>query len=631
MHPSILRNTLLSPSSIEKISSTPIGDNILPALTELLANFQDIKKFASEIHTEIHLVKPMLKLLGYTYESKPKFFEDNVKDPDVALFASEDDRVNSSPLWGTPEYYGNTQGILMLKRYGRNLHEGITGFYLEFENRIPMYQLMYLLQKASTPWGILTNGRYWMLIKKPGHFEEKLIEIDLEQPLLSGEEEPGRLFYNIFSLNGLKDAIPNALEEEREALITLLMDKKKSIVKATTALKKKVDIYPQLRRSYKSFFPNDNLTVTDSYLKDRGVQIENVHNPRPAVVNEYNASDICSYLFTRNTASIAFDLEQIIARKNRPYTKEDLLSLRILDMTPGLGNVTIQLLEGMAYLSFLQPYREKNTFVSEWEDEASLKKYILNRMLYGVERSHICYDALQNSLTKRFGTEGRHYRLGNPLVGISLKNIENMFDVTKQMSLFGKTPKELIADFREMYRVYFSLSRKIREDVKIREEIEIKLTVYRERMKDVMDAVTATFFAKDIESKKIQDMVFSMEADEAHWGTFRDKDWLIEAKEIAARNGFFHMELEFPVLLNNGFDLIFAQPAMNYNWEDAIPAGEAAKAYIKQGMTFLKQDGRLVLLLDGDNENLLLQLQKSKKFDVRPGRGFLVLFKKTAP
>ncbi|HBA55577.1 MAG TPA: hypothetical protein DCZ04_14285, partial [Syntrophorhabdus aromaticivorans] len=478
MHPTILRNTLLAPSSIEKILSAPISDDVLPALTGLLTNFQDIKKFASEIHTEIHLVKPMLKLLGHTYESKPKFFEDHVKDPDVALFASEDDRVKSSPLWGTAGYYGNTLGILMLKRYGRNLHEGITGFYLEFENRIPMYQLMYLLRKASTPWGILTNGRYWMLIKKPGHFEEKLIEIDLEQPLLSGEEEPGRLFYNIFSLNGLKDAIPNVLEEEREALIALLMDKKKSIVRATATLKKKVDIYPQLRSSYKSFFPNDNLAVTDSYLKDREVPIETTPNARSTIVNEYDTSNICSYLFTRNTADVDFNLEQIIVRKNRLYTKEELLSLRILDMTPGLGNITIQLLEDIAYLSFLQPYREKNTFVSEWEDEASLKKYILDRMLYGVERSHICYDALQNSLMKRFGTGAEHYRLGNPLVGISLKDIENIFDVTKQMSLFGKTPKEMIADFREMYKVYFSLSKKIREDVKIREEIEVKLKAY---------------------------------------------------------------------------------------------------------------------------------------------------------
>ncbi|HBA55576.1 MAG TPA: hypothetical protein DCZ04_14280, partial [Syntrophorhabdus aromaticivorans] len=144
-------------------------------------------------------------------------------------------------------------------------------------------------------------------------------------------------------------------------------------------------------------------------------------------------------------------------------------------------------------------------------------------------------------------------------------------------------------------------------------------------------AVTATFFVRDIDPKKIQDMMFNMEADESHWSVLRDKEWLIAAREIAARNGFFHMELEFPVLLNNGFDLIFAQPAVNYNWEDTIPTGEAAKAYIKKGMTFLKQNGRLVLLLDGDNENLLLQLQKPKKFDVQPGRGFLILSKKTIP
>jgi hypothetical protein len=631
MHPSILRNTLLSPFSIGKISSAPLGNDVLPALAELLANFQDIKKFASEIHTEIHLVKPMLKLLGYTYESKPKFFEDHVKDPDVALFASEDNRVNSSPLWGTADYYNNTVGILMLKRYGRNLHEGITGFYLQFENRIPMHQLMYLLRKANTPWGILTNGRYWMLIKKPGHFEEKLIEIDLEQPLLAGEEEPARLFYNIFSLNGIRSTIPNALEEEREALIALLVDKKKSILKATADLKKKVDIYPELRRSYKFFFPNDNLTVTDSYLKDRGVHIGTDHPTSPAIVNEYDTSNICSYLFTRTTDNIGFDLEEIIAYKSALHTKEDLLSLRILDMTPGLGNVTIQLLEDMAYLSFLQPYRDKNTFVSEWEDEASLKKYILDRMLYGVERSHICYDALQNSLKKRFGTRARHYRLGNPLIGVSLKDIERMFDVTKQMSLFGKTPKEMILDFREMYRVYFSLSKKIREDVKIRDEIEVKLKTYGERMKDVMDVTAATFFAKNIDSKKIQDMVFSIEADESRWTALRGKDWVIEAKDIAAKNGFFHMELEFPVLLNSGLDLIFAQPAVNYNWEDTIPIGEATKAYIKKAMTFLKQDGRLILLLEGNKDNLLLELQKSTKFDVRPGRGSLILSKKKTP
>ena len=49
----------------------------MPPLLEILTKFQDIKKFASEIHTETHLIKPILKILGYAYESKPKFFEES--------------------------------------------------------------------------------------------------------------------------------------------------------------------------------------------------------------------------------------------------------------------------------------------------------------------------------------------------------------------------------------------------------------------------------------------------------------------------------------------------------------------------------------------------------------------------
>ena len=97
-----------------------------------------------------------------------------------------------------------------------------------------------------------------------------------------------------------------------------------------------------------------------------------------------------------------------------------------------------------------------------------------------------------------------------------------------------------------MYRLYFSLSKKIKEDVKIREEIEVKLKFYAERIKDVMDATTATFFTRDMDDKKVEDMVFSLEADESTWAIFRKKNWFQEMKHLATRNGFFHMELEFP-------------------------------------------------------------------------------------
>jgi hypothetical protein len=629
MQPLILQNTLFTPSGIDTLSSMPIESDIYPVLTDLLTKFQDIKKFASEIHTEIHLVKPMLKMLGYTYESKPKFFENHVKDPDVALFPSEDARIKSSKLWGTREYYDSVLSILVLKRYGRNLHEGISGFYLEFENRIPLYQIMYLLKKSNTPWGILTNGRYWILIKRPVHFEQKLIEIDLEAPLLSGEEKSVRLFFNIFSLTGLHNTLPMILEHGRETLIKHLKEKKRITRGAIGSLRKRLDIYPKISEVYQELFPDDKLPATVAYLENYGVEIDNKTYQKTGLFNDYDGSDICSYLFADNHAKTNFDIEEIFTRLNKRYTKEDLLSLRILDMTPGFGNVTMQLLEGLAYLTFVLPYKEKNSFIAEWEDEKALKKYILDRNLYGVERSHICYDALQNMLNRRYGSQARHYKPGNPLIGITLKDIGNQFDITKQGSLFGRNPKEILDEFREMYRLYFSLSKKIKEDVKIREEIEVKLKVYAERIQDVMDATTATFFTKDMDNKKVEDMVFSLEADESTWSIFRKKSWFLDMKHLATRNGFFHMELEFPMLLNHAYDFIFVQPALNYSWEDELPIGEATKAFIKKGMAYLKQEGKFVVLLDEDGEDILSELQKSKKYAVEAKNSLLILTKRT--
>jgi len=628
MQPLILQNTLCTPSSIETLSSAPIDGEVYSSLTGLLTKFQDIKKFASEIHTEIHLVKPMLKLLGFTYESKPKFFEDHVKGPDVALFYSEDFRVKSSKLWGTREYYDNTLGILVLKRYGRNLHEGITGFYLEFENRIPLYQVMYLLKNSHAPWGILTNGRYWILIKKPVAFEQKLIEIDLEASLLSGDEKSARLFFNTFSHMGLNKTLPEILEHQRQILIKHLKDKKKVSRKVVGSFKKRVDIYPRIRDVYRELFPDDTLPSTETYLKHYAIEVENNTYQKTGIVNEYDRSDICSYLFTGNQTKADFDIEEIIIGQNKQYTKEDLLSLRILDMTPGFGNVTTKLLEGIAYLSFVLPYHEKTSFIAEWENEKSLKKYILDHNLYGIERSHICYDALINMLNHRYGTTAHHYKPGNPLIGITLKDIGNLFDITKQGSLFGRNPKEVLDEFREMYRLYFSLSSKIKEDLKVREEIGVKLKIYVSRIKDVMDATTATFFTKDIDIKKLEDLLYSLEADESTWDIFRKKGWYTEFQHLALRNGFFHMELEFPILLTNAYDFIFIQPALNYSWEDEIPVGEATKAFIKKGMPFLKQDGKFVVLLDDEEEVLLSDIQKSKKYAVKAKKNLFILTKR---
>ncbi len=628
----ILRNTLLSEKTMRKILALPEEEGLFDSLLEVLTKFQGIKKFASEIHTEIHLVKPVLKSLGYAYESKPKFFEEQVKDPDLALFASEEERVKDSPFWGTKEYYDNTLGIVLLKRYGRNLYEGISGFYLEFENKMPIYQMIYLLKKSRTPWGILTNGKQWVLVKRPVHFEKRVMEIDLEGAVFADDREVIHLFYHVFSCVGLKKLLPNMLEGERKILIDTLTERKTVLQKAVQDLRKKVDVYPIMIDAYRQFFPKWSLPTAEQHLKEKGVYLKEGKHTRSGIINTYDHMDIFSYLFNKKGMSANLNLDEIIlGEKGKRFTKEDIFSLKVLDITPGFGNITTMLADGLAYISFILPYKERNTFRAEWEDETALKKCIINNILFGIERSHIAFDILQNSAGSRFGCQAENYRLGNPLIGMSLKDIINTLDSSNQMGLFNKHPKEVIHDFREMYTRYFSLSDRIKEDVQVKNELEVGLRVYATRIRDVMDVITATYFSKTVENRKIQEMLFNLDGTESAWVTLRNQDWFIESKDIAKRNGFFHMEIEFPFLLSNTFDYIFVQPSLNYSWEEELPVAEATKAYIKKGMTYLKPNGKLVIILREPVDQLMPELRKSKRYIVESAEGISILRKKNVP
>ena len=686
MHPSILRNTLISEKSVGKILSLPAETNIYGALSEILSNFQDMKKFASEIHTETHLIKPILKVFGYSYESKPKFFEESIKGPDVALFASEGKKVAASSLWGTKAYYENALGILLLKRYGRALDKGISGFYLEFENKIPVYQAMYLLKKAKVPWAILTNGRNWILIKRPFDFEKRLIEIDIEESLSAGSSEVLHLFYHIFSLTGLNAVTPDILEEERNELITLLKEKKAAARNAIQGMNKKTEIYPKILHMCREFFPEALFPLTEEYLrnmslgmdsltKDRGNpgtglaysspsdtgqrmglweelralpkdrlggfthgqteqpvgSSENRDSAKTDRINKYNTSDVFSYLFAKNESHSGLSLEEIILSGNRKYTKEDVLSLKILDMTPGFGAASIRTLEELAYLSFILPYKDRNTFVAEWEDEHALKRYILSNLFYGVERSRISLDMFQNTMRNRFNTFAANYKSGNPLVGMSLRDIPDYSDSKNQMVLFSRYPGEIIDDFRETYKHYFALSDRIKEDAEEKQEIEIGLNVYKERIRDTLDVMTAAYFSRSVEKRKVQELLFNLGSGEAAWEGMRKKNWFVESKEIADRNDFFHFEIEFPFLLNSAFDLIIVQPELNYIWEEDPPLLEATKAFIRKGMTYLKPEGKLILFSEKVENLFLLELQKSRKYDVELKSGAVLLRRKTTP
>jgi hypothetical protein len=627
MHHCTVRNTLLSPVYIEKLFALPREDAAYAALTEVLASFHQTKAFASEIQTETQLVKPMLKILGYSIESKPKFFEEHVKGPDFALFCSDEERLVNSKRWGTKEFYRNAAALLSVKRYGRNLGEGISGFYLDFENRIPVYQLFYLVKKAETPWGILTNGKNWILFRRPKAFEKRLIELDLG----AEDREPDlavlHLLYHLFSCEGLARGLPSLLEEERTGVIGFLKEKKGAITTTLEDVYKKVEVYPKLLSLSHELFPEWRLPLTEAYLKESNARPPVDGKASSGVVNAYDGSDVFGYLLTRKE-QISPNVEEIILEGARhAVTKESLFALRILDMTPGCGALVSALLDGLIYLVFTLPYRERNTFVAEWENEQALNKYILEHVLYGVEKFHVTFDILQNNVRSRFSEEAGHYRLGDALLGMSLADLADVIDEKEQTDLFSRPPERMIQEFRNLYKMYFSLSDRIKEDIELKRELQVSLNRYTERLRDILDLMTAAYFTKKADEKKIRELLWALDSDESRWESMREHDWFALSKELARRHGFFHMEIEFPLLLNGGFDLIIIQPWLTYVWEEKVPVLEVTKAYIKRAAAYLKPEGRIVLISGEGTGKLAEELAKSKRYQVSPKETCILLKK----
>jgi hypothetical protein len=628
MQSTIVRNSLISRHGIEELLGLPQDDLVYVSLLEILTRFQDIKKFASEIHTEIHLIKPILKILGFSYESKPKYFDDHIKGPDAALFANDSERDRTSPLWGTPEYYANTLGVLLLKRFGRKLEEGVSGFFLAFENGIPLYQLFYYLKNTKTPWGILTNGKHWMLMKKPLSYETRVFSIDLEEAVQVNDRDALHLFCKMFSLNGLSQTLEKVYENERLSIITRLKEKQLSLRTSTAGFRKKTDIFPRIMGGLSDIFENDAFASTREYLAERDVWVQE-RKGSPDTVDDFNVADISAFLLSKKGGIPRLDLEKLfMMRPPEDRTRDTLLSLKVLDMTPGFGNLSMEIVECLAYLSFVLPYRERNGFTAEWEDEKGLKRCILENVVYGIERYHISFDILHYALKNRYGWDSGNYKLGNPLIGMSLSDITPHAD-RQEAGLFAKNPLDVVTDVRGMYRQFSALSDRIKEDVVIKDELSQKLDVYCGRLKEVMDVITATYFIKAIDQRKINECLSLLDSDSASWSKLASRDWFGQARSVARQNGFFHLEIEFPFLINGAFDYIFVQPSQALAWEDPIPVADATKAYIKRGMTYLKPSGTMVFVLDRPDRTLVEELSRSKKYETFADQNLILLSKKS--
>ena len=167
-------------------SLTEWNEDIRPVFNNLRLFYQKAQQFGSmwsEAQTEEELIKPVLKMLGWSFIVQPKARRGGqVSRPDYALFADDASKTVAQPFQGQDEaFYGRALAIAEAKHWSRPLsQQDRSGRATWKAESNPSHQMVSYLVGTRTPWGILTNGHIWRLYSREvSSTASEFYEIDL--------------------------------------------------------------------------------------------------------------------------------------------------------------------------------------------------------------------------------------------------------------------------------------------------------------------------------------------------------------------------------------------------------------------------------------------------------------------
>ncbi len=172
--------------------------------TDIKEKFKEIKEeyekekdnfeHYNEAQLEDNFIKPVLEILGRTFEPQQKTQESLI--PDYSFYRSEEDR---SKAIKKDDRYQNAIAVGDAKAWDLNLDQRTKSGKVKYHESNPSWQIMRYLKRTTLDWGILTNGKKWRIYYKDKsdkldiYYEVNLIEILKENNL-----EAFKYFYHVF-------------------------------------------------------------------------------------------------------------------------------------------------------------------------------------------------------------------------------------------------------------------------------------------------------------------------------------------------------------------------------------------------------------------------------------------------
>ncbi len=192
-----LNNTLLSRADWRLLAS-----EALPVMKEARRLLDAYAPTQIEAQTERDIVRPVLGLLGHTFEVQvPLHTPSGTKRPDYVFYRDAEARAAlRNRVLTEEELRPVARAVGDAKYWDRRLDVAVKGKGGDpFSNANPSYQIAYYMQHSGVEWGILTNGRLWRLYhRESAHKLDRYYEVDLPELVHSGDVNRFLYFYAFF-------------------------------------------------------------------------------------------------------------------------------------------------------------------------------------------------------------------------------------------------------------------------------------------------------------------------------------------------------------------------------------------------------------------------------------------------
>jgi hypothetical protein len=241
-----------------------LADEARPAMEEVASLFESYTPSDNEAQLEEELVRPVLRLLGHTFEVQPALATpEGTKRPDYVLYRdARSVASNKGKTLNDESLEGKAFAVADAKYWERPLDISMKGRSKDaFSNKNPSYQVAFYMQHTGTEWGILTNGRLWRLYhRETAHKLDRFYEVDLPALVRSGSAEDFLYFYAFFRRAAFEDE-PLGVE----ALLGESTDYARSVGDSL-----KVQVYEALRHLAQGFLdhPRNGLSADPATLRE---------------------------------------------------------------------------------------------------------------------------------------------------------------------------------------------------------------------------------------------------------------------------------------------------------------------------------------------------------------------------